>query len=164
MVNKLKKGFTLIEILLVVAILSILLVVVFAALNPAQRLIDTRNARRWNDVNQLLTAVHECVVDENLATCLGTYTAGNVYEVVFDPTGVTAVPASGCQAVCTTATADTSCLQLDTTLADYIAKIPMDPTTPVAGHSSYSITVGTNGIITVASCGAEDGETISVSR
>ena len=62
------KGFTLIEILLVVAILSVLLVVVFASLNPAQRLIDARNARRWNDVNQVLTAIHECIIDNNLAT------------------------------------------------------------------------------------------------
>ena len=157
---KIKKGFTLIEILLVVAILSILLVVVFAALNPAQRLIDTRNARRWNDVNQLLTAVHECVIDHNLSTCLGTYTAGDTYEVVYNPGA--GVPASGCKTVCTGATADTSCLALDTTLASYISSMPKDPTAPASGHTSYSINV-TNGITKITACSAE-GTTISVSR
>ena len=40
------QGFTLIEILLVVAMISILAVAVFVALNPAKRIIDSKNARR----------------------------------------------------------------------------------------------------------------------
>ena len=84
--SKKNKGFTLIEILLVVAILAILLVVVFASLNPAQRLEDTRDARRWNDVNQVLTSLHECIIDNDavLASCGvdGLATDGTVYEIV----------------------------------------------------------------------------------
>ena len=41
-----KKGFTLIEILVVIAIIAILAVVVFVALNPAQRIKDSKNSRR----------------------------------------------------------------------------------------------------------------------
>ena len=65
-----ESGFTLIELLLVIAIISILLVVVFAALNPATRLAESRNANRWSNVNQLLTAIHECIVDND-----GSFTA-----------------------------------------------------------------------------------------
>ena len=151
--NKLKKGFTLIELLLVITILSILLVVVFAALNPAKRLEDTRNARRWNDVNQILTAVHECIVDNDLSTCglpsggtlalsqLGTCTG----------TGVT---------LCTGAAVD--CLDLSSELSSYIASIPLDPSAGSSTTTGYSVTMA-NGIITIGSCGAENS-TISVSR
>ncbi len=151
---KTKRGFTLIEILLVVAILSILLVVVFAALNPAQRLIDTRNARRWNDINQILTAVHTCVVDNNLATCgLGTTVALSQLGIG-TCSGGGAVPCTGAAA---------NCLDLSSQLANYMPTLPVDPTDPGANKTGYSIQVA-NGIVTVSACSAEDGETISVTR
>ena len=147
------KGFTLIEILLVVAILSVLLVVVFASLNPAQRLIDARNARRWNDVNQVLTAVHECIIDNNLATCgLGTTVA--LSQLGACAAGQGAVPCTG---------AATACLDLTTELADYISSTPVDPVDPGTDKTGYAIQVA-NGIVTVSACSAEDAETISVSR
>ncbi|KKQ25943.1 MAG: hypothetical protein US62_C0024G0005 [Candidatus Woesebacteria bacterium GW2011_GWA1_37_8] len=149
------KGFTLIEILLVVAILSVLLVVVFASLNPAQRLIDARNARRWNDVNQVLTAIHECIIDNNLATCgLGTTVA--LSQIGSCPSGQGAVPCTG---------AATACLDLDadTDLNPYIAGFPTDPTDPGTGKTGYAIQVA-SGIVTISACSAEDAETISVSR
>ena len=61
---KMKKGFTLIELLVVISIIAILATVVFVALNPGKRFLDTRNSRRWNDVHNILTAVHECIVDD----------------------------------------------------------------------------------------------------
>src|SRR3989344_6298651 len=58
-----KKGFTLIELLLALTIITILAVVVYAALNPAQRLSDSKNARRVADASEILTAIHQSVVD-----------------------------------------------------------------------------------------------------
>lgn len=148
-----KAGFTLIEILLVVAILSILLVVVFASLNPAQRLADTRDARRWNDVNQVLTALHECIIDEDLATCGLTNPLALSQIGECDTGGAT--PCTG---------AADACLDLDgdTDLDTYIGSFPLDPSGGTAGTTGYSIQV-TNGIVTVSACSAEGG-TISVSR
>ncbi len=151
---KIKKGFTLIEILLVVAILSILLVVVFASLNPAQRLMDTRNARRWNDVNQVLTAIHECIIDEDLTTCgLGT-------TVALSQIGSCS---SGGATLCTGAAAACLDLNADTDLDTYIASFPLDPSDGSAATTAYAVQV-TDGIVTVSACSAEDSETISVSR
>ncbi len=160
------KGFTLIEILLVVAILSILLVVVFAALNPATRLADTRNARRWNDVNQILTAIHECLVDED-----GSYTAcglnndGNEREIV------NAAATTGCNTVCTAVAATGDCADLQTRLVNatspdnpYLGSLPVDPGGVATDHTEYMLTVSTGGIVTVKSCSAEGSEAISVSR
>ena len=158
---KIKRGFTLIEILLVVAILSILLVVVFAALNPATRLADTRNARRWNDVNQYLTAVHECLVDNGgtYATC-GLTNDGTVREIV--NTGI----ATGCNTVCTGVAAAGNCADLETELVTnqaYLGSLPLDPGGVTTDHTEYTVRAN-NGIVTVASCSAEGGESISVAR
>ena len=148
------KGFTLIELLLVITILSILLVVVFAALNPAKRLQDTRNARRWSDINEVLTAIHECIVDNDLATC-GLPASGTLAETQLGTC------TTGGTAVCTGAAA--ACLNLTTPLANYIASIPLDPSGGTASTTNYAVTMS-NGIITVSACGAEGGQSISVSR
>jgi prepilin-type N-terminal cleavage/methylation domain-containing protein len=152
-------GFTLIELLLVVAILSILLVVVFAALNPAKRLIDTRNAARWTAVSQVLTALHECIIDEDVTTCgLSSPT------LALSQIGSCG---SGGATLCTGA-AD-ACLDLDadTDLDSYIASFPLDPSDGTAATTGYSVQV-TNGIVTIAACNPEDpgsgAPTISVSR
>jgi len=154
-------GFTLIEILLVVAIISILAIVVLVALKPQQRMADARDARRAQDINQILTGVHECVIDKkdgtSMPTCLGTVTIGNVYEIV--TSGTTSV----CQAVCTGATSDTSCLPLSTTLSDYFIDLPKDPKGVASGHTGYSISLYSNGMTVINACAAENG-TIKVSR
>ena len=49
----LKKGFTLVELLIVIAILGTLAVVVLIALNPVQQLARTRDAGRQSTVTQL---------------------------------------------------------------------------------------------------------------
>jgi len=153
-VKYIKKGFTLIELLLVIAILSILLVVVFAALNPATRLQDTRNARRWNDVNQILTAVHECIVDNDLATC------GLSNPLALSQLGTCA---SGGGTPCTGAAG--ACLDLSTELANYIASTPTDPSGGTSATTKYSMQI-TNGIVTIAACSPEGSPApnISVSR
>lgn len=156
-INDLRRGFTLIELLLVIAIISVLLVVVFAALNPAQRLLDSRNANRWVAVNNILTAIHECVVDNdgNLTTCgLGT-------TVALSQIGTCG---SGGATNCTGAAAACLNLDADTDLNPYIASFPLDPTSAgTAATTGYSVQVA-SGIVTIASCLAEGGQAISVSR
>jgi prepilin-type N-terminal cleavage/methylation domain-containing protein len=159
------KGFTLIELLVVISIIAILSTVVFVALNPVQRFQDARNSRRWSDVNNLLTAVHECIVDNggNINSCLetggGALVPGTVYEVV--NTGV----ATGCNAVCAAATDD--CATVDDELAAYLKSLPVDPQElEIADHTGYSVTVDGNGIVTIDACRAtaDGGTIVEVSR
>lgn len=147
-----KNGFTLIELLVVVLIISILAIVVFAALNPAQRLAETRDARRGQDLNQILTAVHECIIDDDdntISDCLGSYTAGDTYEIVND--GIS----SGCDDVCTGVTSDSHCMQLESSLSAYLVKLPTDPAGPPTDHTNYTISVDSNGLVHLTACEAE---------
>lgn len=56
-------GFTLIEVLLVIAILAILAAVVIVAINPAKQFGEAQNAQRRSDVRSVLDAVHQYTID-----------------------------------------------------------------------------------------------------
>jgi prepilin-type N-terminal cleavage/methylation domain-containing protein len=140
--NKIKKtvnkGFTLIELLVVIAIIAILSTVVFVALDPATRFADARDSRRWSDVNSILTAVHQCVVDNagSLTVC-----------------GITNT---------TTNSLGTAGLDLSTPLAKYLKTIPIDPQGSAAS-TGYTLQADTNNIITINAASAENG-IVQVSR
>jgi len=97
-----RKGFTLIELLVVIGILAVLLAITLIAVNPAQNLQDADDTKRRSDVNAILNAVNQYMVDNNGVA----------------PTGVDATP---------TAIATTGrdiCLLIVPT---YIAALPQDP-------------------------------------
>ncbi len=64
MLPKVKKqlGFTLIEVIVVIALLAILATIVLVAINPAQNSADARNTKRRADVLQILNAVNQYYV------------------------------------------------------------------------------------------------------
>lgn len=149
-----KRGFTLIELLLVILIISTLAVTVLVALDPLGRVQDTRNARRQLDIEHILTAVHEYIIDNGA-----------------NPTGLSATEqqmgtsGTGC-AIATGGCAVTAavCLNLATPLIRYLKTIPFDPQTGAATTTRYSIVQDANGIVTVRACAAEGGAILSVSR
>ena len=155
--NKLSahKGFTLIELLVVITIISTLAVVVFVALNPGQRLKDARDARRTSDVDSILTAIHQSIVDNK-----GTAPAGlsTVEQQLGTAATGCAVSTGGC-----TVTA-VACLNLATPLAKYLKEIPADPNTGTTTETVYSAVQDSNGIVTVRACGTEGTLNISSSR
>jgi prepilin-type N-terminal cleavage/methylation domain-containing protein len=146
------KGFTLIELLVVIAIIAILAVVVFVALDPVTRFAQARNSRRWSDVNSILTAVHEYIVDNDGALPTGLTTTEQQLGTCI----------SGGSTLCLGASA--SCLNLSTPLAKYLKTIPIAPDGGSIDTTGYSLVVDSNNIVTVKACGAELSETIEVSR
>ncbi|OGC51290.1 hypothetical protein A2982_04235 [candidate division WWE3 bacterium RIFCSPLOWO2_01_FULL_39_13] len=149
-----KKGFTLIELLVVIVIIATLAVVVFVALDPVRRFAEARNSRRWTDVNSVLTAVHEYVVDNKGALPTSLTADGKTYQI-----GTCAV---GGNTLCTAAEA--ACANVATDLTAYLKSTPIDPQNGTLATTGYSVAVATNNMVTVAACGAEQLETVEVSR
>lgn len=143
---KSKKGFTLIEILLVVAIIAILAGIVIIAVNPSKQLADSRNAQRRSDITTILNAAYQYTIDNN-----GTL-----------PATITTTPT----AVCTTGGTCTGLIDLSVLTASekYIVSMPKDPSTSTANSTFYNISKSANGRVTVASPSAENGVIITVTR
>lgn len=70
-----KKGFTLLELLIVIAIIAILSTVLIVAINPAETLRKTRDSQRISDLSSLKTAIGIYVT--STATPLLDNTVGN---------------------------------------------------------------------------------------
>lgn len=152
---KLKKGFTLIELLVVIGIIALLSVVVFVALDPVKRFADARNSTRYTDVNNILTAVHEYIVDNKGALPSGLTTSMSETQL--------GSCASGGATLCSGAAA--ACVNLAKPLAKYLKSMPIDKGTgATASTSGYSVTVDANNIVTIKSCMAENSEVVEVSR
>lgn len=140
-------GFTLLEILLVVACIAILAGIVILAINPSKQLGDTRNAQRRADVNTILEAVYQYTVDNN-----GTL-----------PSTITPTVTEICKlgGNCSGGLVDLSVL---TTNEKYLVSIPEEPQKTNVNGAGYMISKSVNGRITVVAQFEEQGVNISVSR
>src|SRR5512142_2321274 len=88
------KGFTLIELLIVIGIIGFLAAAVLVAVDPVKRIQDSRDARRYSEVNAILNAILTKQVDDRAlynghATApVVTQAGANVQVIVSDNTGV----------------------------------------------------------------------------
>jgi prepilin-type N-terminal cleavage/methylation domain-containing protein len=146
-----QKGFTLLEVLLVVAVIAILAGIVIIAINPGKNLADTRDAQRSADVNTILNGVYQYVLDND----------GNLpASITVSATEICNTTGAGCT---TPAAIDLGVL---TASGTYLVAIPQDPQCPTVCLSNgvgYTIVRDANGRITVAAPDAEN-DTISVTR
>jgi len=144
--TKKTKGFTLIEILVVVALIAILAAVTIVAINPAKNFADTRNAQRSSDVKAILDAVTQYLA-----------TAGNTLG------GLGTIPAcSSTPAAIGTGSGNVNLA--GTLVSDYIAAIPIDPSGGTAANTGYTICTTASNRIQIAAPNAENGKTVSVQR
>ena len=145
-----QSGFTLIEVLLVVAIIAILAGIVIIAINPSKQLGDSRNAQRRVDVVTILNAVYQYSLDNDGAI----------------PTGITTTATEICNTTGTTC-AGLVDLGVLTTNEKYVTAIPQDPQCSLycaTNGVAYEIKKTTNNRITVTAPDAEQGKTIAVTR
>lgn len=139
-----KKGFTLLEILLVIAIIGVLAGIVIVAINPGKQMADSRNTQRRVDVNTILNGVYQYAVDN-----------GSL------PASITETDTE----ICATGGTCTGLTDLGVLTADgkYVVSIPNDPTGATTDGTGYNVVKTTTGRVTVSAPDAED-TTISVTR
>jgi prepilin-type N-terminal cleavage/methylation domain-containing protein len=138
------KGFTLIEILVVVALIAILTAITFIAINPAKNFADTRNAQRSSDVSQILNAVTQYTSEQGHTLAdLGTFPVCPTMVVI----GTGGLDLDGAPLV-----------------DEYIVGIPQDPSVGTDADTGYDVCQTSGGRLQVDAPSAEEEKTISVKR
>ena len=143
-----KRGFTLIEVLVVIGIIAILASIAIVAINPAKQFAQANNSQRWSNVNAILNAVHQYAVDNRGAL----------------PAGITGTAKSICTTPTTTPCNGVTEIYLGALTPVYVVGMPTDPTGSGTGLTGYTIATSTGNRIIVNAPSAENGEVISVTR
>lgn len=146
---KSNRGFTLIEVLLVIGLIAILAAIVIIAINPARQFAQARNTQRASDVNAVLNAVHQNMIDNR-----GSWTCS------------TTIPTAAATISSAVATGDICECLVDV----FLPAMPFDPgsgnhyTDCDDYNTSYTIIQSAGGRVTVSAPHAELGTTINVTR
>ncbi len=149
-----QKGFTIIELTIVITLLVILAGVYFVVGNPAGQLASSRNSERLFQLQAIMNAVRQNLADQS-------------NQQFFCSTGplptstkrMTSAAGSGNYNIA-------PCL-----VPTYLFTMPFDPSA-TSGHytsvsdydTGYTIVISTSSVITLAAPYAELGKTVSVSR
>jgi type IV pilus assembly protein PilA len=129
MTTKQNKGFTLLEILLVIAAIGILAAIVLVAINPNRQIAQARNTVRQADINTIQKAVEQYLIEK------GSY-----------PSSITTTPGYICNTGTEQVNGSTNCsgrVDLRELVPDYIAGIPRDPQA-TGNNTGYNIVINPN--------------------
>jgi type IV pilus assembly protein PilA len=161
MTIKNNRGFTLIEILVVIGLIALLAATVIVAVNPARQFAQGRNSQRISNVNAILNAIGQNIADNRgIFTCNGAAyelaeaASGSAAEIKKDQAGGDIRP----------------CI-----VPAYISEIPLDPAggTNTCGdencdpgdyNTGYTVSLDDNGRITVCAPNAATETAISASE
>ena len=149
-----QKGFTLLEILLVIALIAILAGIVIVAINPAKQTADARNTQRRSDVDTILNTIYQYSIDNSGAM----------------PTGIpvsAACPGLGTSEICKTNGSCSGYVDLSVLTANsrYIVAVPADPQNPSGSNGTgYAVVKTSDNRIIVCAPNSENSAAISISK
>jgi type IV pilus assembly protein PilA len=146
------RGFTLIEILVVIGIIAVLAAVVLVAVNPARQFKLARDSQRVSNVNAILNSI-----GQNISEHKGLFTCGSSTTAIPTiPTDVKSTAGGFDMAACV--------------VPAYISSLPFDPSASGAFYTStssydtqYVVYQDSSGHVTASSTG-ELTPSISVTR
>jgi prepilin-type N-terminal cleavage/methylation domain-containing protein len=146
MTTKQNKGFTLLEILLVIAAIGILAAIVLVAINPNRQIAQVRDAQRRSDINTIYKALEQYLIDT------GSYpnSVNSNYKEICN-TGTEQVGG---------ATDCTNKADLRVLVPTFIAAIPTDTSGGV-----YRVGINpVNNRISIEATGSESGQSIVINK
>jgi prepilin-type N-terminal cleavage/methylation domain-containing protein len=142
-----EKGFTLIEILVVIGIIAVLALIVLVAINPARQFAQARNTQRTSNVEAVLNAIGQNVVDNK-----GAFTCSNGAVIPTDSAPGNPLTSADGKKISSSGGVDLgACLS-----PTYISSLPFDPGASGAHwkdssdyDTGYNVFQDSNGRITV---------------
>jgi len=158
-----QKGFTLLELLITIGIISIIFAAILVGVDPNKRFREARDTERYQEVTTILEAAKVDYVDNDgsfIAAILG-LTPGNIAMV--------GTASSGCDVKsCPDVTVDNSvCVDLTGLVSEgYIESVPVAPEGSVvydATQTGYYLSQQ-GGILTVGACESEEEPSIELRR
>ncbi|MFA6537259.1 MAG: type II secretion system protein [Patescibacteria group bacterium] len=154
-----KKAFTLLELLIVTAIIAILAVIVFVSLDPLTRFKSARDVTRWADISTIVAAIKANQTDHNgnYISAISELTNGNFYTI-----GTCTLEGDN---GCTAKKTQPACLDLnELVISGHLSIIPKDPLTGTVKKTGYYFSKASDETITVGVCDGESTKDISVSQ
>lgn len=150
------KGFTLLEVLLVVAAIAILAGIAIFAINPGKQLAEMRNGKREADLSLIVSALYQYAIDNggNLPDDLRTQADSDCENYAEADICMTGSPSHFCGV-------DLSAL---TDNQKYLVSVPIDPAGAIQGvdGTGYFIQKNENGRIIACAPNAELGKQIRI--
>jgi prepilin-type N-terminal cleavage/methylation domain-containing protein len=130
--NTYQKGFTLLEILLVIALIVILTGIVIVAINPINQLGTARDAQRKSDIGTIYKAVNQYLIDH------GSF-----------PSTITSTLTPICNSGSNISPSCSGTVNLSSLVPTYIVSIPKDPNATI--DTGYRIQLSDNNVYIEAS-------------
>lgn len=145
-----KKGFTLIELIIVITVIFVLAATIFVAIDPNRRLHETRNARRWSDVTAILNAIEEYQSDNEGIhySKIDDLDNGSFYRIGTETAAV-------CDNDCVGETPEPECVDLSGMGTNYMPIVPIDPNIGTQADTAYMLMKEDVGLISIYACNPE---------
>lgn len=162
------RGFNFINSIIILAIVVIIVASLFLSIDPWSRARDNRDAQRWSDITDILTAIKIDQIDNggDYMPAVRDLPIGRIFMIT---NGAVSEGCSAQNEYCTTEVkSDVNCVNLAGLVSEgYLLDVPVSPEGLNQWSESatgYTLEKDAGGRLTVRSCESENSNEISITR